>query len=182
MTVYRLGAHRPELPEAGRFWIAPTAAVIGRVRLGDEVSVWFGATLRADNEPIELGARTNVQEKATLHVDPGFPIRTGAGCTIGHNAILHGCMLGENCLIGMGATVLNGARLGANCLVGANALVTEGKEFPAGSLIVGAPARVVRPLSGEEIAGLTRAAEGYLLQWRRYARDLAVEAPEGVTS
>src|SRR5919202_1912776 len=130
MAIYAFEEFRPELPGEGRFWIAPGAHVIGRVRIGVDVGIWFGAVVRADNDTIEIGEGSNLQENAMLHADPGFPLVIGAGCTIGHHAILHGCTIGANTLVGMGATVLNGARIGANCLVGANALVTEGKEFP----------------------------------------------------
>ena len=119
--------------------------MIGRVRLKSHASVWFGAVLRGDNEWIEIGERSQIQDNATLHTDPGFPMTIGDNCVIGHNVILHGCMIGDNSLIGMGAILLNGAKIGRNCLVGAGALVTEGKEFPDNSLIVGSPARVVRP-------------------------------------
>ena len=173
MPLYALDEIAPELPPAGHFWVAPTAVVIGRVRLGEAASVWWNAVLRGDNELIDVGARSNVQDGAVLHTDMGFPLVIGEGCTIGHRAILHGCMIGANSLVGMGATILNGARTGANSLVGANALVTEGKTFPDGSLIVGAPARVVRPLDEAAIAGLTRSADGYVANWRRFAAGFA---------
>lgn len=172
MPVYALGDLSPELPAADRFWIAPDAHVIGRVRLGDEVGVWFGAVLRGDNELIDIGDRSNIQEGAMLHTDMGFPLTVGPDCTIGHHAILHGCRIGASTLVGMGATVLNGARIGKNCLVGANALVTEGKEFPDGSLIVGAPARAVRALDEKALAGLRLSAMGYVGNWRRFAAGL----------
>jgi carbonic anhydrase/acetyltransferase-like protein (isoleucine patch superfamily) len=172
MPLYALEHDEPVLPTAGDYWIAPDAHVIGRVRLGAEVGIWFGAILRGDNEWIEIGQGSNIQEGAMLHTDMGAPLTVGAGCTIGHHAILHGCTLGANTLIGMGATVLNHARIGANCLVGANALVTEGKEFPDGSLIVGAPAKAVRPLDAVAIEGLRSSASHYVENWRRYARRL----------
>src|SRR5919106_657882 len=146
MPLYSLDDVAPELAADGRYWIAPDAHVIGRVRLGRDASVWFGSVLRGDNELIEVGERSNIQEGSMLHTDLGFPLTVGPNCTIGHHAILHGCTIGANALIGMGATVLNGARIGANSLVGASALVTEGKTFPDGSLIVGAPARAIRTL------------------------------------
>jgi carbonic anhydrase/acetyltransferase-like protein (isoleucine patch superfamily) len=152
--------------------VAPDANVIGQVEIGEEVGIWFGVTLRGDNEPIRLGARTNIQENVVIHVDPGFPVTIGEGCTIGHGAIIHGCSIGENSLIGMGATVLNGAKIGRNCLVGANALVTEGKEFPDNSLIVGAPAKAIRTLDEAAVEGLKRSAAHYVKNWRRYAADL----------
>jgi len=177
MSVYRLGPYKPELPRKGEYWIAPTAAVLGHVKLGRDVSVWFGATIRGDNEPIVIDEGTNIQEKATLHVDPGFPMTIGAGATVGHNAVIHGCTIGSGSLIGMGATVLNGARIGANCLVGANALVTEGKSFEDGSLIVGTPAKSLRKLRDEEVAAVKQAAEDYVKRWQYYAREL-VPLPE----
>ncbi len=173
MPIYALDDHRPELPPAGQFWIAPDAHVIGRVRLGHDVGIWFGAVLRGDNEPIEIGRATNIQDGAMMHTDEGFPTTVGSGCTIGHHAILHGCTVGENTLIGMGATVLNGARLGKNCLVGAHSLVTEGKEFPDNSLIFGAPAKLVRTLDGRVIEFLRQSARDYVARWRRYAAGLS---------
>src|ERR1700756_4427162 len=144
--IYELDGMGPEFPEQGRYWIAPTATLIGKVRLKIDASVLFGAVLRGDNEWIELGERSQIQDNATLHTDPGFPTVIGADCVIGHSVVLHGARIGDNSLIGMGAILLNGSRIGKNCLVGAGALVTEGKEFPDGSLIVGAPARAVRSL------------------------------------
>src|SRR6266446_2475731 len=146
MPIYELDGEGPQFPADGRYWVAETAAVIGKVRLLTDASVWFGSVLRGDNEWIELGERSQIQDNATLHTDPGFPITIGVDCVIGHNVVLHGCIVASNSLIGMGAIVLNGARIGKHCLVGAGALVTEGKEFPDHSLIVGAPARVVRSL------------------------------------
>lgn len=172
MPLYALGELRPDVPSDDRFWVAPDAHVIGRVILGENVGIWFGAVLRGDNEPIRIGARTNIQEGAMVHVDPGFPVTIGEGCTIGHHAIVHGCTIGDNSLIGMGATVLNGAKIGRNCLVGANALVTEGREFPDNSLIVGAPARAIRELDDEAVKGLKRSAESYVRNWQTFARDL----------
>ena len=145
--IYELDGQKPDLPDEGRYWVAPSAAVIGKVRLKTDCSVWFGAVLRGDNEWIELGERSQIQDNATLHTDLGFPMTIGPDCVIGHNVILHGCTIGARTLIGMGATVLNGARIGAGCLVGAGALITEGKSFPEKSLIVGAPARSIRSQS-----------------------------------
>lgn len=172
MPLYALGEHAPTLPDDDRYWVAPDAHVMGRVEIGPDVGIWFGATLRGDNEPIVLGARTNIQEGTIVHTDPGKPVQIGEGCTIGHGAIIHGCTIGNNSLVGMGATVLNGAVIGNNCLVGANALVTEGKVFPDNSLIVGSPARVVRTLDEEQIAGLRKSAEGYVRNWKRFKAEL----------
>ena len=153
-------------------WVAPGAHVIGRVRLAAATSVWFGATLRGDNDPIDVGAGTNIQENAVLHTDLGYPLTIGAGCTIGHKAMLHGCTIGENTLIGMGATILNGAVIGNNCLIGAGALVTEGKVIPDGSLVMGVPGRVVRQLDDTAIARLRASAAGYQQNARRFAAGL----------
>ena len=172
MALYTLDGVAPELPEGGRCWIAPGAHVIGRVRLGVDASVWFGAVLRGDNELIDIGARSNVQDGALLHTDMGFPMVIGPDCTVGHGAILHGCTVGAGSLVGMGATILNGARIGADCLVGANALVTEGKSFPDGSLIVGAPAKAVRTLDAEALERLRGPALGYVGNGRRFAAGL----------
>ncbi len=158
----------PELPASDDYWVAPDAVLVGKVTLETATSVWFGAVLRGDNERISVGAGSNVQDHSVLHTDPGFALTIGAGCTVGHKAMLHGCVIGANCLIGMGATVLNGAVIGENCLIGAGALVTEGKVIPPGSLVVGAPGRVVRTLNAEAIAGLRASALHYQANMRRY--------------
>lgn len=170
MPRYAIDGHAPQVP--GDSWIAPSADVIGDVQLGHEVGIWFGAVIRADNTPIVLGDRTNVQEGCMLHSDPGVPLTVGEDCTIGHHAILHGCTIGDRVLIGMGATVLNNAVIGDDCLVGAGALVTEGKTFPPGSLIVGSPAKVVRELSPEAIAALKASAAGYASRQAHFAANL----------
>ena len=172
MPIYELDGQAPDLPGAGRFWVAPDAHVIGRVRLGADVGVWFSAVLRGDGEPLEVGERSNIQEGAMLHADPGFPLTIGPDVTVGHHAILHGCTVGAGALIGMGATVLNGAWIGAGCIVGANALVTENKEFPDNSLIVGAPAKAVRTLDGAATEKLRASALHYVANWRRFAAGL----------
>ncbi len=172
MALFELDGVRPQLPEGGRVWIAGNATLIGRVVLGEDVSIWFNAVLRGDNDPIVIGDRSNIQDGAVLHTDIGKPLTVGTGCTVGHGAILHGCTVGDNSLIGMGATVLNGARIGANSIVGANALVAEGKEFPDFSLIVGVPAKVVRRLDPDIVATLKASAAGYVANGRRYASGL----------
>lgn len=172
MPLYALGQLEPKLPAPDRYWIAPNATVIGDVHVGEDVGIWFSAVLRGDNEPILLGAGTNIQEGVMIHNDLGFPVAIGPGCTIGHHAIIHGCTIGENSLVGMGATILNGARIGNNCLVGANALVTEGKEFPDNSLIVGSPAKAIRTLDDTAVAALRKSADHYVERWKMYARDL----------
>ncbi len=150
MTLYIFGDHRPELPEDGDVWVAPGAYVIGNVRLGSGVSVWFGSVLRGDNELIRIGAETNLQEQTVIHTDPGFPCSVGDNCTIGHKAMLHGCTIGDGTLIGMGATVLNGATIGSGCLIGAGALITEGKVIPDGSLVMGMPGKVMKSVTDEQ--------------------------------
>ncbi|MCO6186173.1 gamma carbonic anhydrase family protein [Rhizobium sp. L1K21] len=172
MALYELDGIRPETPENENYWVAPDANVIGKVIIGDDVGIWFGVTIRGDNEAITLGKGTNVQEGTIMHTDPSFPIAIGEGCTIGHGAIIHGCTIGDYSLIGMGATVLNGAKIGKNCLVGANALVTEGKEFPDNSLIVGAPAKAVRTLDDGAVAGLKMSASHYVANWKRFKTGL----------
>lgn len=172
MAVYKLDGAVPDLPPDGEAWIAGNATVIGRVFLGRGASIWFGAVIRADDDQISIGEGSNIQDNCVLHVDPGRPLSVGRGCTIGHRAILHGCEIGDNTLVGMGATILNGARVGRNCLIGAGALVTEGKTISDGTLVMGMPGKVVRELDAGEIRGLTTAAEQYQVRWRRFARDL----------
>ena len=172
MAIYALEGIAPELPGEGRFWIAPDATVIGKVRLEAMASVWFGAVIRGDNEWITIGENSNVQDGAVLHTDPGLPLLVGRNCTIGHQAILHGCEVGDNTLIGMGAVILNRARIGSNCLIGANALITEGKVIPDNSLVMGQPGKVMGELNEETIAGLTRSAESYVRNWQRFATGL----------
>ncbi len=172
MPIYTLGDKTPALPAADRFWVAPNAQVIGDVRLAEDVGIWFGAVLRGDNDPITVGARSNIQDNSVIHADHGVPTTIGQDVTVGHSVTLHGCTIGDNTLIGMGATVLNGAVIGRNCIVGANALVTEGKVFPDFSLIVGSPAKVVRELPPEAAANMQRSAESYVRNWQRFARDL----------
>jgi carbonic anhydrase/acetyltransferase-like protein (isoleucine patch superfamily) len=170
--IYELDGQKPDLPEEGRYWVAPSASVIGKVRLNVDCSVWFGAVLRGDNEWIELGERSQIQDNSTLHTDPGFPISIGPDCVIGHNVVLHGCVIGARALIGMGAIILNGARIGAGCLVGAGALVTEGKEFPEKSLIVGSPARAIRSLDDAAAAAIAAGADIYVRNYKKFAKGL----------
>ncbi len=170
--IYELDGQKPDLPEEGRYWVAPSAAVIGKVRLNTDCSVWFGAVLRGDNEWIELGERSQIQDNSTLHTDFGFPITIGPDCVIGHNVVLHGCTIGAHALVGMGATILNGARIGAHCLVGAGALITEGKSFPERSLIIGSPARVLRTLDEAATVEIAAGAEFYVRNFKRYAKGL----------
>lgn len=150
----------PEVPDSA--FVAPGAYLIGRVHLGERSSVWYGAVLRGDTEPITIGDRTNIQDGCVLHADPGFPAVVGSDCVIGHRAVVHGCEVEAGCLVGMGATILNGARIGEGSIVGAGALVPEGKEFPARSLIIGAPARRVREVTAEQATGIARGVETYV--------------------
>lgn len=168
MSLYELDGVLPELPADGEVWIAPGARVIGRVKLASGASVWFNAVLRGDGEPIEVGEGTNVQDGSVLHTDRGFPCIVGAHVTIGHTAIVHGCVIGDGSLIGMGATVLTGARIGPSTLIGAGALVTEGREIPGGVLAVGRPAKPVRDLTPAEIEKLKASAAGYRLNATRF--------------
>ena len=170
MSLYSLGDWKPLLAEGA--WAAPSADLIGDVRLGVRASVWFGAVLRGDNTPLTLGEETNFQDGAIGHSDPGFPLAIGARVTIGHQAILHGCTIADDCLIGMGARILNGAEIRTECIIGAGALVTEGKVFGSGSLIVGAPARAVRELTDKERKMLRSSASHYADKAARYAAEL----------
>jgi carbonic anhydrase/acetyltransferase-like protein (isoleucine patch superfamily) len=172
MAVYALDGISPELPEAGTYWIASSAEVIGMVRLARNASIWFHAVLRGDNELIDVGEGSNIQDGCVLHTDIGAPLTIGANCTIGHQAMLHGCTIGDNTLVGIGATVLNHAVIGTNCLIGAHTLIAEGKVIPDNSLVVGAPGRVVRELDAVAILKLTNAAESYVRNWQRYAKGL----------
>ena len=168
--IYALDGHAPQIdPDS---WIAPDANLIGRIVVQAGASVWFGATLRGDNEEVVVGAGSNVQEACVLHTDMGYPLVIAANCTIGHKAMLHGCTIGEGSLIGMGATVLNGARIGRGCLIGASALITEDKEIPDGSLVMGAPGKVVRMLDLEAQMRLLKSAAGYQANMRRFREGL----------
>ena len=170
MTLYALGPHQPDTHEDT--WVAPDANLIGKVVLEEAASVWFGTTIRADHEEIRVGRGSNVQENCVFHVDAGFPLTIGAGCTIGHKVMLHGCTIGDNSLIGMGATILNGAKIGKNCLIGAGALITENKEIPDGSLVMGVPGKIVRPLDDEAIESLRASARHYQENMRRFRSEL----------
>ena len=170
MAVYRLGEAQPAVADTA--WVADSAQVIGDVVLGDAASVWFGAVLRGDNTRLQIGARTNIQDGAVLHSDAGQPLTLGDDVTIGHQAMLHGCTVGDGSLIGIQAIVLNGARIGKQCLVGAGAVVTEGKQFDDGWLIIGAPAKAIRPLTPQQLEGLARSAAGYVAKAARFNTEL----------
>jgi carbonic anhydrase/acetyltransferase-like protein (isoleucine patch superfamily) len=172
MAIYELDGQAPDLPADGNYFIAETATVIGRVRLKPGASIWFGAVLRGDNEWIEVGEGSNVQDGSTCHTDLGFPLVIGRNCTIGHNVILHGCTLEDGALVGMGSIVMNGARIGRNSIVGAGAVITEGKEFPERSLIIGAPARVIRTLDAVQVEKMGSAAKFYVANGPRFQQGL----------
>lgn len=170
MAIYELDGLTPHISDSA--WVADSAEVMGDVALGDEVGIWFGVVVRGDTAPITVGARTNIQDLSVLHADLGLPLSIGAGVTVGHKAMLHGCTIGDNSLIGIGAVVLNGAKIGQGCLVGAGALVTEGKEFPDGSMIIGSPAKVVRSLTPEQLEGLRQSADHYVANAKRFKATL----------
>jgi carbonic anhydrase/acetyltransferase-like protein (isoleucine patch superfamily) len=172
MPIYALDGQVPEFPALSEYWVAPSAVLIGRVRLLPMASIWFGATLRGDNEWIEVGAGSNVQEACVLHTDMGAPLTIGRECTIGHGAILHGCSIGDGSLVGMGAIVLNHAKIGKGCLIGAQALIPEGKIIPDYSLVVGAPGKVIREIDAVGRENLLKSAAGYQQNWQRFAKGL----------
>ena len=172
MSVYELAGVSPEMPGIGRCWIAPSAIVLGNVVLEEDASVWFGAVVRGDNEPIRIGARSNVQDGCVLHTDPGYPLTIGPDCTIGHMVMLHGCTIGQSSLVGIGSIVLNGAKIGNECLIGANTLIPEGKEIPNRSMVIGSPGKIVRQLSDEDVARFFGGAGRYVANWKRFAAEL----------
>jgi carbonic anhydrase/acetyltransferase-like protein (isoleucine patch superfamily) len=172
MPLYALEDWRPELPKKGEYWLAPNATLIGRVKLLPGASIWFGAVLRGDNELITVGERTNIQDLSILHTDPGIPITLGNDVTIGHGVVLHGATVGDNTVIGMGATLLNRCRIGKNSIVGAHALIPEGKEFPDNSLIVGVPGKAIRTIPDDQTPMLTLNAKIYFDRWQRYRHEL----------
>jgi carbonic anhydrase/acetyltransferase-like protein (isoleucine patch superfamily) len=172
MALYELDGTGVETPGDGRFWVAPNAVLIGKVRLETDASVWFGAVLRGDNELITVGARSNVQDGSVLHTDPGFPLTIGADCTIGHMVMLHGCTIGRGSLIGIGSIILNGATIGEECVIGANSLIPEGKDIPPRSMVMGSPGKIVRQLSDDDVRRFGGAAGRYVSNWKRYAAGL----------
>lgn len=169
MALYELDGVKVETPVSGRFWVAPNAVLLGKVRLEDDASVWFGAVLRGDNELITVGERSNVQDACVLHTDPGFPLTIGPDCTIGHMVMLHGCTIGRGSLIGIGSIILNGAKIGEECLIGANTLIGEGKEIPPRSMVLGSPGKVIRQLTDDDVKRFGAGAGRYVTNGRRYA-------------
>lgn len=176
MALFELDGVRVTTPGEGNFWVAPNAVVLGKVEICTDASVWFGAVIRGDNELIRIGARSNVQDGAVLHTDPGFPLDIGEDCTVGHMVMLHGCTIGRRSLIGIGSIILNGAKIGEECLIGANTLIAEGKEIPPRSMVLGSPGKIVRELTEEDVARFSGAAGRYVRNWRRYAAGFR---PEG---
>lgn len=166
MTVYQLEDRIPDIADS--CFVAPSADVIGSVVLNRHASIWFNAVARGDNDMISIGQRSNIQDNTVLHTDPGIPLIIGSNVTVGHSVMLHGCHIGDNCLIGIGSTIMNNAEVGKYCIVGANTLITEGKKFPDGSMIVGSPGRMIRKLSDEEISQLAQIAEIYVKKIARY--------------
>jgi carbonic anhydrase/acetyltransferase-like protein (isoleucine patch superfamily) len=173
MTAYKLGDRTPTLPDESEYWIAPNAVVVGRVILKKNASIWFGVVARGDNDPIEIGENSNVQDNSVLHTDVGQPLTIGANVTVGHMAMLHGCTIGDGALVGIGSIVLNGARIGRGCLIGAGSLITEGKEIPDRSVVMGAPGKVVRELTPGQAAAVAAGAMHYVENWKRFRAQLS---------
>ncbi|CAI8426681.1 MAG: 2,3,4,5-tetrahydropyridine-2,6-dicarboxylate N-acetyltransferase [Rhodobiaceae bacterium UBA7378] len=172
MPIYALGDVTPVFPDSGAYWVAPNAQLMGAIVLKENASVWFNAVLRGDNEPITIGENSNVQDGAVMHTDIGYPLTLGTNVTIGHQAMLHGCTVGDNSLIGIGATILNGAKIGRNCLIGAHALVGEGKEIPDNSMVLGMPGKVVRELGEDNKKMMIASATIYVENWKRFKETL----------
>lgn len=173
--IYKLGTDAVEI-NAADYFVADNATVIGKVRLANNVSIWFNAVLRGDNDWISVGENSNIQDGSVLHTDAGIPLTIGDNVTVGHKVMLHGCNIGDNSLIGINSVILNGARIGRNCLIGANSLITENKEIPDGSLVMGSPAKVVKTLSPEQQAGLALSAETYVRNFKRYKAELEFDS------
>lgn len=169
MGLFVLDGVSVRAPGEGKYWVAPTALVVGNVHIGDDASIWFNAVVRGDNEPIRIGPRSNVQDGCVVHTDLGFPVTIGADCTVGHMVMLHGCTIGRGSLIGIGAIILNGALIGDECLVGAHALIPEGKDIPARSVVLGAPGKIVRQVTEDDLARMQYAVASYMRNWRRFA-------------
>ena len=176
MSLYRLGEVGVRTPASGRYFVAPNAVVLGNVEIGEDASVWFSTVIRGDNEPVRIGARSNVQDGCVLHTDPGFPMSIGEDCTIGHMVMLHGCTIGRRSLVGIGSIILNGARIGEECLIGANTLIAEGKEIPPRSMVLGSPGKIVRQLTDDEVARFAAAAGRYVENWQRFKAGLAAQS------
>ncbi len=176
MALYELNGVGVETPGEGKYWVAPNATVLGRVRLEVDSSIWFGTVVRGDNELITVGARSNVQDGCVLHTDPGFPLTIGSDCTIGHKVMLHGCTIGRGSLIGIGSIILNGTKIGEECVIGANTLIAEGKDIPPRSMVMGSPGKVVRQLTADEVKRFSGAAGRYVENWKRFAAGLTSQS------
>ena len=172
MAIYKLGDVAPELPASGNYWVAENASVMGNVILKDNASIWYNVVARGDNDPITVGENSNIQDGSVLHTDHGAPLTIGRDVTVGHMAMLHGCTIADETLIGIGATVLNGVTIGKNCIIGAHALIPEGKVIPDGSLVMGAPGKVIKPVSEQQIQVIKLSALHYVENWKRHQRDL----------
>lgn len=175
MGLFRLDDESVRTPGEGRYWVAPNATVIGKVHIGEDASIWFNAVVRGDNDPIEIGTGSNIQDGCVLHTDPGFPMVIGPDCTIGHMVMLHGCKIGRGSLIGIGSIILNGAVIGEGCLIGAHTLIPEGKQIPPRSVVMGSPGKVIRETTETDIARIRAGAEHYRKRWRRYAQGFAAQ-------
>lgn len=172
MAIYELDGARPELPASGKYWVAESAEVMGRVILRENASIWYGCVLRGDNDPIIVGENSNIQDLSVLHTDHGYPITIGANVTVGHRVILHACTIGDDTLIGMGSTILNRAKIGKNCIIGANTLISEGKEIPDNSLVMGAPGKVVKEVSPQQMQMIRMSAIHYVENWQKHQAQL----------
>ncbi len=168
MALYEIGGVGPDLPASGNYWVAASAEVMGRVVLKENASIWYGCVLRGDNDPIIIGENSNIQDHSVLHTDIGYPILVGANVTVGHRVILHACTIGDDTLIGMGSTILNRARIGRNCIIGANTLIAEGKEIPDNSLVMGAPGKVVKEVSPQQVQMIRGSALHYVENWKKH--------------
>lgn len=175
MALYELDGVKVKTPGPGRFWVADDAVVVGNVEIGDDVSIWFGSVVRADNDAIRIGAGSNIQDGCVLHVDPGFPIDIGENVAIGHKVMLHGCTIGRGTLIGMGSIIMNGARIGEQCLIGANTLIPEGKVIPDRSMVMGAPGKIVREMTDADLARIAKGPGNYHRNWPKYAATLRLQ-------
>jgi carbonic anhydrase/acetyltransferase-like protein (isoleucine patch superfamily) len=169
MGLFALDGVQVQTPGEGSYWVAPSATVVGNVHIAEDASIWFNTVIRGDNEPIHIGARSNVQDGCVLHTDLGFPMRIGADCTVGHMVMLHGCTVRSGSLIGIGAIILNGAVIGDECLIGAHALIPEGREIPARSVVVGAPGKIVRQVTEDDLARMRSGVAAYMRAWRRFS-------------
>ncbi len=168
MAIYEIGGVRPTLPESGKYWVAGSAEVMGNVILRENASVWYGCVLRGDNDPITIGENSNIQDLSVIHTDIGAPVTIGANVTVGHRVILHGCEIGDDTLIGMGSTILNRVKIGKNCIIGANTLISEGKEIPDNSLVMGAPGKVVKEISPQQVQLIRMSALHYVENWQKH--------------